>query len=83
MSISPIGPQVSAPGLFDAAANDLSSAAQSLATPAAGSSSDLGVGEQFEDAQSSQNLGDAVYGFDGRVLADQRNAAAQLFSALA
>ncbi len=83
MNVSGLGPSPDAQSLFGGAENDLASAATSLSTPSSGDSTDLGVGAQFENAQSSESLGDALYGFDGRVLADQASATAQLFSALA
>jgi hypothetical protein len=72
MSISAVGLQANASSLFDAASNNLASAAQ--ATTSSGSDSGDGGGEAIAAAQ---------YGFDGRVLAMQRDMATQLFSALA
>jgi len=72
MNISAIGSSVGSTSLFDAASANLDDTGASA--PPSGSDSSSGPDETLASAQ---------YGFDGRVLAMQRNEVSQLFSALA
>jgi hypothetical protein len=72
MDISSVGSMAGSASLFDAASANLDDSSPS--TPPS-LSSDSGSGDETVAA--------AQYGFDGRVLAMQANAIAQLFSALA
>jgi len=72
MNISSIGSSVGTSSLFDAASANLDDT--SASAPPSGSDSSSAPDETVAAAQ---------YGFDGRVLAMQRDAVSQLFSALA